>query len=52
VLSRLRGKKPYWSQDEGLAVLLVLEQRLPDFRERLLAPELPDAWALLDEASR
>jgi len=52
VLARLRGKKPYWSQDEGLAVLLVLEQRLPDFRERLLAPELPDALALLDESSR
>lgn len=52
VLARLRGKKPYWSQDEGLAVLLVLEQRLPDFRARLLADELPDAFALLDESTR
>lgn len=52
VIARLRGKKPYWSQDEGLAILLVLEQLLPSFRDRLLADELPDAFVLLDEASR
>jgi hypothetical protein len=51
-IARLRGKKPSWSQDEGLAILLVLEQLLPAFRDRLLADDLPDAFALLDEASR
>ena len=46
----LRGREPSWSQDEGLAILLVLEKLHPTFRERLLAPALPDAFALLDEA--
>jgi hypothetical protein len=51
-LERLRGKKPYWSQDEGVAILLVLEQLLPGFRDRLLADPLPDAFVLLEEAAR
>jgi len=51
-IAMLQGRHPYWSQDEGLALLLLLEQRHPNFRERLLAEELPDALTLLEESLR
>jgi hypothetical protein len=47
----LEGRERFWSQQEGLLVVLLLEQLLPGFPQRLLGPELPDALALLEEAA-
>ncbi len=48
----LRGSEPFWSQEHGLLVVLLLEQLMPGFQDRLLASEVPDAFALLDEIAR
>lgn len=48
----LRGGEPFWSQEQGLLIVLLLEELMPAFQQRLLGAELPDAFALLDEATR
>lgn len=39
-----------WSQDEGLALFLLVDALVPDWRARVLGPELAAPFALLAEA--
>lgn len=41
-----------WTQDEGLALFLLLDEMVPDWRPRVLGPELASPFALLEEAIR
>lgn len=49
-LRRLRGM--HWSQEEGLALFLVIDRLVPDWRRRLLAPDPEMAGTLLARACR
>ena len=46
----IRGGRDSWTQDEGLAIFLVLDRLLPDWKERVFAPEAATLAGLLDEA--
>ena len=48
VLSKLRG--PYWSQDEGLALLLLIDRLVPRWQSRLFSPAPQTAEHLLAAA--
>ena len=48
LLPRMRGG--YWSQDEGLALFLVVDRLVPGWQRRLLAPEPETAKPLLERA--
>lgn len=49
VLRFLRGSENSWSQDEGLALVLLLEETaVPGWRERMLGPEMASPFDLLD----
>lgn len=50
ILSFLRGTENSWSQDEGLALVLLLDRMVPDWKARLLGPEMTSPFALLREA--
>jgi hypothetical protein len=39
-----------WSQDESLAMFLLIDELVPDWRARVLGPELASPFALLREA--
>ncbi|HEX8393079.1 MAG TPA: hypothetical protein VF665_12115 [Longimicrobium sp.] len=52
VLARLRRGGRWWSQDEGLALFLVIDKLLPGWQSRVLSREPASVWALLDEATR
>lgn len=39
-----------WSQDQGFALFLLLDQLVPDWQPRVLGPELASPFALLEEA--
>jgi hypothetical protein len=39
-----------WSQDEGLALLLLVDSFVPDWRQRMLGEELASPFTLLEEA--
>lgn len=45
VLSKLRG--PYWSQEEGLAIFLIVERLVPDWQQHLFSRSPATAEALL-----
>jgi hypothetical protein len=49
-LEAFRGNRKYWSQEEGLALFLVLDRFVPDWRPRVLPPELASPVALLERA--
>ncbi len=46
------GENRYWSQDMGLAIFLVLDELLPEWRSRVFAPEPASVFELLEEAVR
>lgn len=48
LLPRMRGS--YWSQDEGLALFLVIDRLVPGWQRRLLSPEPETAEPLLARA--
>lgn len=61
-LSRVPGRTPaeavavvrdhkYWSQEEGLALFLLLDQTLPDWQSRVFSLDDPGPFALLAEAA-
>lgn len=48
----VRRRKTQWSQDEGLALMLVVDRLVPDWRARAFAPEPALAEELLALAAR
>lgn len=46
----VRDTRTYWSQDEGLALFLLLELEVPDWQRRVFGPDDPGPIALLAEA--
>jgi hypothetical protein len=49
-LDEFRGGRKWWSQEEGLALFLLLDRFVPDWRTRVLPPELASPVALLEQA--
>jgi hypothetical protein len=49
-LDRVRGNRKWWSQEEGLALYLLVERFVPGWVERTMPPELASPVALLREA--
>lgn len=47
VQSELRGNRKWWSQEEGLALFLLLDRWVPGWVNRVLPPELASPAALL-----
>jgi hypothetical protein len=47
VIERARNT---WSQAEGLALFLLIDSMVSDWRERVLGPSLASPFALLEEA--
>jgi hypothetical protein len=47
VLERFRNNRKWWSQEEGLALYLLLDRTVPDWRRRAFPPQLASAVALL-----
>lgn len=52
VIAFLRGTDNSWSQDEGLALVLLLDRFVPDWKARLMGPSMPSPWMLLHEGMR
>lgn len=50
ILSFLRGSDNNWSQDEGLALFLLLDKILPQWQDRVLGPDMPSPFDLLRES--
>ena len=51
ILGFLRGRENDWSQDEGLALFLLLDRfAAPEWRRRALGPEMASPFVLLREA--
>jgi hypothetical protein len=51
-LAGLRRDGRKWSQDEGLAMFLVIDRFVPDWKERVFGDHPPTALQLLAEATR
>ncbi len=49
-LRLVRDNKKYWSQDEGLALFVLLDALVPDWQSRVFAPAPASPFALLEEA--
>lgn len=50
IIAFLRGQENSWSQDEGLALILLLDRMVPDWKRQILSPGMPSPWAVLREA--
>jgi hypothetical protein len=50
IIAFLRGQENSWSQDQGLALILLLDRMVPDWKRQLLSPTMPSPWAVLREA--
>jgi hypothetical protein len=50
-LQRFRSSREFWSEDEGLLMILALESLVPDWQRRLMAAGGRSAYELLDEAT-
>ncbi|HEX6879083.1 MAG TPA: hypothetical protein VF135_01860 [Terriglobales bacterium] len=48
----VRRKRQWWTQDEGLAVFLVVDRLLPDWQSLAFAPKPLTAESLLERATR
>jgi hypothetical protein len=51
VLRAIRRGGRKWSQDEGLALFLVIDALVPGWQQRVLGPEPPSVFTLLAEAA-
>lgn len=51
-LAYMRRGGRSWSQDEGLAIFLVVDSLVPNWQSRVLGPNPPSVAALLAEAAR
>jgi hypothetical protein len=49
-LRLVRDNKKYWSQDEGLALFLLVDALVPNWQSRVFAPAPASPFALLEEA--
>ncbi len=49
-LRLVRDNKKYWSQDEGLALFLLVDAVVPNWQSRVFAPAPASPFALLEEA--
>jgi hypothetical protein len=47
LIEKVWRKSGYWSQDEGFALVLLLERFVPHWQEEMLGPELPSPLELL-----
>jgi len=50
IIAFLRGRDNSWSQDEGLALMLLLDRMTPDWKRKILSPTMPSPMDLLREA--
>ena len=50
-ITMMRGGGRFWSQDEGLAAVLVIDALLPGWQRRVLASNIPGVLQLLTEAA-
>jgi hypothetical protein len=50
IIAFLRGQENSWSQDEGLALSLLLDEMVPDWKRQIFSPEMPSPLAILREA--
>ena len=50
IIAFLRGPDNSWSQDEGLALTLLLDRIVPDWKRKMLSPAMPSPLELLREA--
>lgn len=48
IIAFIRGKENSFSQDEGLALVLLLEKEVPGWQPRLLGPEMASPFKLLE----
>jgi hypothetical protein len=51
-LSLVRDDRRYWSQDEGLALFLVIDAMVPGWQEQMFDSLPPSPFALLENALR
>lgn len=49
-LRLVRNNKKYWSQDEGLALFLLIDATVPDWQSRVFSATPASPFALLEEA--
>jgi spermidine synthase len=52
VLQFVRDQRKYWSQEEGLALFLLLNALVPDWQARVFGPAPVPPFALLEDAMR
>lgn len=50
IIAFLRGQENSWSQDEGLALILLLEQMVPGWKRQVLSSDMPSPLAILTGA--
>lgn len=50
IIAFLRGQENSWSQDQGLALILLLDRMVPDWKRQILRPSMPSPWAVLRDA--
>ena len=50
-LKLVRDNRRYWSQDEGLALFLLIDELVPGWQARVFAPSPASPFALLEEAT-
>jgi hypothetical protein len=49
-LRLVRDNRKFWSQDEGLALFLLIDTMVPDWQSRVFSPTPASPFALLEEA--
>jgi hypothetical protein len=49
-MNLVRDDRKYWSQDQGLALFVLLEALVPNWQERMFQPLPPSPFAVLEEA--
>ena len=52
IVEFVRDSRRYWSQEEGLALFLLIDAMMPEWKTRVFGPTLVSPFALLEEALR
>jgi hypothetical protein len=50
LLVRFRSDREFWSEDQGLLLIMALNELVPDWQRQILAPNAPTAFELLSRA--
>jgi len=50
LLARFRSSREFWSEDQGLAMILALDALVPDWQSRLISPAPTTSFDLLTQA--